>query len=106
MSIHLVGGGWSTKAAAEVYGPFLVESAARAAGSGRMVPRVGVLLHGTDAQARDAHDRYPVALALVGGGPTPDTALVVGESLRMVRVGSEWQVAEGLDGIAVGTLAA
>ncbi|MBI5160962.1 MAG: Type 1 glutamine amidotransferase-like domain-containing protein [Micrococcales bacterium] len=99
--MHLVGGGWSPEAAADVYGPFLAEAAARAAGSGRRVPRIGVLLHGTDAEARQAHERSPAALAragaaepvvaragdgdtfpssalsdvdglLVGGGPTPE----------------------------------
>lgn len=42
MSIHLVGGGWSPEDAPELYGEFLAEAAVRAAGSGRMVPRIGV----------------------------------------------------------------
>lgn len=66
MSIHLVGGGWSEEAASEVYGPFLTECAARAAGSGRMVPRIGVLLIGTDPDALEAQARYPVALGRAG----------------------------------------
>jgi cyanophycinase len=44
VSIHLVGGGWRPEGDAEVIGGFLGEAAARAAGSGRMVPRIGVLL--------------------------------------------------------------
>jgi cyanophycinase len=44
VSIHLVGGGWRTDGDAEIVGVFLEEAAVRAAGSGRMVPRIGVLL--------------------------------------------------------------
>lgn len=42
VSLHLVGGGWSPQYAPELYGEFLAEAAARAAGSGRMIPRIGV----------------------------------------------------------------
>jgi cyanophycinase len=44
MSIFLWGGGWSPAGDAELVGPFLAEAAQRAAGSGRMIPRVGFLL--------------------------------------------------------------
>lgn len=44
MSIFLVGGGWSVGGDPEITGPFLAEAAQRAAGSGRMIPRVGILI--------------------------------------------------------------
>ncbi len=43
MSIHLVGGGWSADGDPDVTTGFLEEAAQRAAGSGRMVPRIGML---------------------------------------------------------------
>ena len=64
MSIHLVGGGWSDAAAPEVFGGFLRECAARAAG--RRTPRVSLVLMGTDAEALEYHERYVRALGLAG----------------------------------------
>lgn len=43
MSIHLVGGGWSAEGDPDVTGGFLAEAAQRAAGLGRMVPRIAML---------------------------------------------------------------
>lgn len=63
MSIHLVGGGWNPDGDAEVVGVFLGEAAARAAGSGRMVPRLGVL----QVQAPDADDDERARAAAFGG---------------------------------------
>lgn len=64
MSIHLVGGGWSDTAAPEVFGGFLRECAARAAG--RRTPRVSLVLMGTDAESLEYHERYVRALGLAG----------------------------------------
>jgi cyanophycinase len=44
VSIHLVGGGWRAETFGEALAEFVGEAAARAAGSGRMVPRLGVLV--------------------------------------------------------------
>ncbi|MCU1418419.1 MAG: peptidase [Schumannella sp.] len=44
MSIYLWGGGWSPAGDPDVVAPFLFEAAQRAAGSGRMIPRIGFLL--------------------------------------------------------------
>jgi len=44
VSVHLLGGGWSPDGDPGVTSTFLAEAAARAAGSGRVVPRIGVLL--------------------------------------------------------------
>lgn len=60
MSIHLVGGGWRSDGDPDVIGAFLEEAAARGAGSGRMVPRIGVLLVGSE-EAEDRDD--PAAFA-------------------------------------------
>jgi cyanophycinase len=44
VSIVLWGGGWSPGGDPGIVGPFLAEAAQRAAGSGRMIPRIGMLL--------------------------------------------------------------
>lgn len=44
MSVHLVGGGWSTDYSGEVYREFLDEATARALTGGRPIARIGVLL--------------------------------------------------------------
>ncbi|MGN6503800.1 MAG: Type 1 glutamine amidotransferase-like domain-containing protein [Pseudolysinimonas sp.] len=49
MSIFLWGGGWTPAGDPELVAPFLAEAAQRAAGSGRMIPRVGFLLVREDA---------------------------------------------------------
>ena len=68
MSIHLVGGGWSDESAPDVFGQFLAEAAARAAGSARMVPRIGMLFIDADdeADSREYQVRYAAALELAG----------------------------------------
>jgi cyanophycinase len=47
MSIHLAGGGWQPS----LFTEFLAESAARAAGAGRAIPRIGVLLVAEDVES-------------------------------------------------------
>lgn len=55
MSIHLVGGGWSE----DLFRHFVSETGARAAGSARVIPRIGVLLLAEDeASGREEQDRY------------------------------------------------
>ena len=63
MDIFLVGGGWDDALAPQVYGGF-VEAAARAAGG---VPRILLVVMGTDPESLEYHDRYLHALGLVGG---------------------------------------
>jgi len=98
MSVFLIGGGWSDEWAATVFGGFLAEASER---SGRAIPRIRLILMGTDAESLEYHERYVHALAragspelllervplgepcpgnvlddvdgvLVGGGPTPE----------------------------------
>ena len=55
MSIHLVGGGWSE----DLFRHFVVEAGSRAAGSARVIPRIGVLLLADDdASDQEYSDRY------------------------------------------------
>jgi cyanophycinase len=55
MSIHLVGGGWSE----DLFRHFVIEAEARAAGSARIIPRIGVLLLADDeASGQELSDRY------------------------------------------------
>ena len=49
MSVHLVGGGWADGGGAETAEAFVAESAARAQGAGRAIPRIAVLLVGDPA---------------------------------------------------------
>ncbi|MGN6272233.1 MAG: Type 1 glutamine amidotransferase-like domain-containing protein [Protaetiibacter sp.] len=66
MSVHLVGGGWTPSGDPELTSTFLAEAAARAAGSGRMVPRVGVLVAVVDdAPSRGFREGYPASLSAV-----------------------------------------
>lgn len=44
MSIYLVGGGWKVDGDPEITAPFIAEASQRAAGAGRMIPRIGVLI--------------------------------------------------------------
>ncbi|CAN5321590.1 hypothetical protein BH11ACT3_BH11ACT3_03730 [soil metagenome] len=66
MSIHLVGGGWNVDGDPEVTGGFLAEAAQRAAGSGRMVPRIGVLIVVEDGDpSLDYRAGYPESFTRV-----------------------------------------
>ena len=66
MSIFLVGGGWSSGGDPEVTAPFLAEAAQRAAGSGRMIPRIGFLLVRDGDDPSDAYrSGYPASFMAV-----------------------------------------
>lgn len=66
MSVHLVGGGWTPGGDAEVTSTFLAEASVRAAGSGRMVPRVGLLIVvDDDAPSTEYRSGYPESLRAV-----------------------------------------
>ena len=77
MSIHLAGGGWSS----ELFIEFLAECAARAAGAGRAIPRVGVLLVAEGEQAaEEARSKYVDMLVAVAPCAPVITLLEEGES--------------------------
>ena len=66
MSIHLIGGGWSAGGDPELTGPFLAEATARAAGSGRMIPRIGMLLCVDDGSpSEEFRAEYPASFERV-----------------------------------------
>ena len=66
MSIHLVGGGWSASGDPQLSAVFLAESAVRAAASGRLVPRIGVLIVVDDGvPSEDYRLGYPASFTRV-----------------------------------------
>lgn len=93
MSIHLVGGGWS--GAADALAPFVAEAAVRAAGGGRMVPRIGVLLWGSGAGDLEEHARYPDVLARAGASDAVLARVGPGEVVASA-------VLSDIDGLLVG----
>lgn len=99
MSIHLVGGGWRTEGDAEVLGVFLEEAAGRAAGSGRMVPRIGVLLvvPADDEAEEDAPDPADFALAFAAVAPAQPIVNSVPEGSVFPSA-----VLSDIDGLVVG----
>ena len=100
MSIHLVGGGWRPDGDADVLGGFLAEAAVRAAGSGRMVPRLGVLLvvpadESDDASAGDAPAAFAGAFERVASSLPIVSTVVEGAVF-------ESAVLSDIDGLVVG----
>lgn len=97
MSIHLVGGGWRVEGDADVLCGFLGEAAARAAGSGRMVPRIGVLLVVPEEELGD--DEGPVAFAgaFERVGPAQPVVSTVAEGAVFASA-----VLSDIDGLVVG----
>ncbi|HLU63553.1 MAG TPA: Type 1 glutamine amidotransferase-like domain-containing protein [Protaetiibacter sp.] len=66
MSVHLVGGGWTPVGDPAITATFLAEASVRAAGSGRMVPRIGVLIAvAGDTPSPEFRDGYPASLRAV-----------------------------------------
>lgn len=95
MSIHLVGGGGAPEHMPTVIGPFIAESAARAAGSARMLPRVSVVLVDDDpAEPADAH-RYLSMLTAAGAHEPVLTRVPAGGSCPS-------SVLTGIDGLLIG----
>jgi cyanophycinase len=83
VSVHLVGGGWSPGGDPEVTSAFLAEAAARAAGSGRMVPRVGVLMVVDGEIPSEAfRSGYPASLRAVAACDPVVTVVEAGEDFE------------------------
>jgi cyanophycinase len=97
VSIHLIGGGWRPEVEGDVLGGFLSEAAVRAAGSGRMVPRLGVLL--VVPANGDAGDHGPAEFATaferVASSQPVVTTIVEGDVF-------ESSVLSDIDGLVVG----
>jgi cyanophycinase len=76
MSIHLAGGGWSE----ELFRSFLLEASARAAGAGRVVPRIGILLVAEDAESGlEAREKYTSMLVSIASCEPIANVLVEGD---------------------------
>ena len=106
MSIHLVGGGWRPDGDADVLGGFLAEAAVRAAGSGRMVPRLGVLLvvpvgASDDASANDTPADGDAPAAFAGAFERVASSLPIVSAVVEGAV-FESAVLSDIDGLVVG----
>ncbi len=96
MSVHLVGGGWTSVHAPAVYGPFLAEAAMLARARGRSIPKVVVLAVGEDIDDGTAHAaKFETALGLAGRLTT--VAIVVTEGEQFPA-----ELPQDLDGLLVG----
>ncbi len=96
MSIHLVGGGWRADGDPEVLGAFLEEAAARAAGSGRMVPRIGVLVVvPQDEPAGDDPEEFARAFVRIASSQPIVSTVAEGDTFAS-------SVLSDIDGLVVG----
>ncbi|TPW71078.1 peptidase S51 [Schumannella sp. 10F1B-5-1] len=94
--MHLVGGGWRESGDPEVYGRFIAEASARAAGSSRMVPRLGVIVV-AEEDADDGEVRRSYRAALEAVGPCDPIVTVVAEGEQLPS-----SVLSDIDGLLVG----
>jgi cyanophycinase len=100
MSIYLVGGGWSVAGDPEIAGPFLAEAAQRAAGSGRMIPRIGILIAvDGDTPSPAYREGYPASFGAVAACE-PVVAVIETAPGRVAQFGSE--VLTDIDGLVIG----
>jgi cyanophycinase len=96
MSIHLVGGGWHPDYFGALYRTFVAEAEARAAGAGRVVPRIGVLLVLSEEDSADeVRGRYSGALKSVASCETVVHTVAEGETFGSA-------VLNGIDALLVG----
>src|SRR4051812_28932357 len=99
MSIFLWGGGWSPDGDPELVAPFLAEAAQRAAGSGRMIPRVGFLLVREDDPESIYASRFPASFEAVAACE-PVVALLTVPGTGAAVFGSE--VLNDIDALVIG----
>ena len=96
MSVHLVGGGWTSGPASAVYAPFLAEAAMLARARGRSIPHIVVLAVGEDISDGTAHAaKFETALCLAGR--LTMVAVVVAEGEQFPA-----ELPEDVDGLLVG----
>jgi cyanophycinase len=96
MSVHLVGGGWSSDYSGEVYRTFIDEATARALSIGRTVARIGVLLVGDDAEdAAERAQQYSEQLLRVAPCDPAVVAIVEGELFASAALND-------IDGLLIG----
>ena len=92
MSIFLIGGGWSDERVGDMFGGFVAAAAAR---SLRELPRILLVVMGTDEESVEYHERYVRALGLVGGHELVVERVAEGESMDAGAL-------DGIDGLLVG----
>jgi cyanophycinase len=92
MGVFLVGGGWSDERANDMFGGFVEAAAGR---SGGPDPRILLVVIGTDADAREYHQKYVDALRLVGVTNLAISRVDEGDTLPLEDL-------EGVDGLFVG----
>lgn len=96
MSVHLVGGGWTPGGDPDVTSTFLAEASVRAAGSGRMVPRIGLLIVvDDDTPSEEYRAGYPESLRAVAACEPIVTVIASGEAF-------EASVLTDIDALVVG----
>jgi cyanophycinase len=92
MSIHLAGGGWSP----QMFRSFLAEADARAAGSARVMPRIGILLVADDAAEGDGYRaRYTDMLTGISACAPVVSVLLDGAEADSAML-------SGIDGLLIG----
>jgi len=100
VSIFLVGGGWSAAGDAEISGPFLAEAAQRAAGSGRMIPRIGILIVvDGDAPSGAYLEGYPASFGVVAAC---ETIVAIVETAPGTVAQFNSDVLTDIDGLVIG----
>lgn len=69
MEVHLIGGGWDDALAPAIYGDFVRAAKRRTATAGTRdgMPRILLVVMGTDTDSLAYHGKYAHTLALVGG---------------------------------------
>ena len=92
MDVFLIGGGWSDELSGDMFGGFVAAAAARAQGP---LPRILLVVMGTDADALEYHEKYTHALGLVGGHELVVERVAEGTKLDPT-------VLDGIDGLFVG----
>jgi cyanophycinase len=92
VQVFLIGGGWSDERAEDMFGGFVAAAAARADGR---LPRIVLVVMGTDADSLEYHEKYVHALGLVQGHELVIERITEGEVLDPA-------VLDGIDGLFVG----
>ena len=92
MDVFLIGGGWCDERADEMFGGFITAATARAGGR---LPRVALVVMGTDEDSLEYHEKYVHALGLVQGHELVIERVAEGDPL-------DPGVLDGIDGLFVG----
>ena len=92
MDVFLIGGGWSDERAPDMFGGFITAAAAHAGGR---LPRIALVVMGTDEESLEYHEKYVHALGLVQGHELVIERVTEGDPLDPT-------VLDDIDGLFVG----